>query len=93
VRPLGDLVLAQRHGEGAEGVGLDHVGPHAEERLVQVGDDVGPGHRQDVDAALELGPAVVVGVEVQALEVGAGGAVVHDDALVHEVEEAAHRII
>jgi hypothetical protein len=91
VRPLGDAVLAERDGEGAEGVGLDHVGAHPEERLVQVGDDVRPGHRQDVDAPLELVAAVVVGREVEALEVGAGGTVEHDDALVDEVEETAHR--
>ncbi len=93
VRPVGDVVLVERHGEGAEGVGLDDVGADLEERLVQVGDDVGAGDRQDVGAALELGAAEVVGGEPQLLEVGAGGTVVHDDALVHEVEEAAHRCL
>ena len=72
VGPLGDVVLAERHGEGAEAVGLDHVGAGPEERLVQVGDDVGPGDRQDVGAALELGAAEVVGCEAQLLQVGAG---------------------
>ena len=89
--PLGDGVLAEWHGEGAEAVGLDDVGPGAEERLVQVGDDVGAGDRQDVGAALELGPAEIVGGETELLQVGAGRAVIDDDPLVDEVEEAAHR--
>ena len=44
--------------------------------------------REDVGAALEVGTAEVVGGEPELLEVGAGGAVVDDDAVVDEVEEA-----
>jgi hypothetical protein len=91
VRPVRDVVLAQRDGERPEAVGLDDVGAHLEERFVQVGDDVGPGHRQDVGAALELGPAVVIGSEPQLLQVRAGRPVVDDDTLVDQVEEASHR--
>jgi hypothetical protein len=46
VRPLGDAVLAQRHGERPEAVGLDDVAAGPEERVVQVGDDVGARDRQ-----------------------------------------------
>jgi hypothetical protein len=92
VRPLGDVVLAEGDGEGAEAVGLDDVAARSEEGLVQVGDDVGAGDREQVHAALELVPAEVLGVEAQLLEVGSGRPVVDDDALVDEVEEAAHRL-
>ena len=91
VRPLGDVVLAERHGEGPEAVGLDHVGTGPEERLVQIRDDVRAGHRQDVGAALEVRPAEIIGGEAELLQVGAGRTVVHDDTVVDEIEEAAHR--
>ena len=44
---------------------------------------------EDLVAALEVGPAEVVGGEVEALDVGADGAVEDDDALAIGVEEAA----
>jgi hypothetical protein len=58
---------------------------------VQGGDDVRARDREDVGAAVQLGPAEVVGGEAELLQVGAGGAVVHHDAFVDEIEEAAHR--
>ena len=85
--PLGDVVLAERHAEGAERVGLDHVGAHLEVGGVQGGDHVGPGDAQDVGAALDGLAAVVVEAEVLGLQPGAGGAVVDDDAFGYEVEE------
>ena len=91
VGPLGDPVLAEGDGEAAEAGGLHDVGPGAEVCLVHLGDDVGPGDRQDLVAALELRTAEVVGRQPELLDVGAEGAVVDDDALVDEVEEAAHR--
>ena len=84
---LGDVVLAERHAEGAEGVGLDHVGADLEVGGVQGGDHVGAGDAQDVGAALDGLAAVVVEVEVLGLQPGAGGAVVHDDAFGYEVQE------
>ena len=42
---------------------------------------------EDVGAALEVGAAVVVGGELQRLEVGAGGAVEDDDAVADDIEE------
>ena len=79
------------HGEGAEGVGLDHVGADLEVGGVEGGDHVGAGDAEDVGAALERGAAVVVEAEVLGLQPGARGAVVDDDPLRHHVEEAAHR--
>ena len=42
---------------------------------------------EHVDAALELGAAVVVGGRLAQMEVGADGAVEDDDALVHHVQK------
>ena len=61
--------------------------PAAKYALVQAGDDVGAGDGQQLVAALEVVAAEVVGGEVEALHVGAEGAVVDDDALVDQVEE------
>ena len=60
-----------------------------EERAVEVGDDVGPGVAQHLGAALEGGAAVVVERQFAQLEVGAGGAVVDDDAVVYGLQEVA----
>ena len=89
VGPVGDPVLRQRDRQGPEGVGLDHLAAHLEERPVEVGDDVGAGGDQDLVAALHGRPAEVVGAEVAQLQVGAGGAVVDEDPLARRVEIGA----
>ena len=61
--------------------------PSGEEGVVHPGDDVGAGQHQVLVAALEVGAAEVVGVQVEGLDVGAEGAVVEDDALRDRVEE------
>ena len=87
VGALGDVVLAERHGEGAEGVGLDHVGADLEVGRVEGGHHVGSGDAEDVGAALERRATEVVEAQVLGLHPGAGGAVVDDDALGHGVQE------
>ena len=89
VGPLGDPVLGQRHGEGAEGGGLDDVDADLEEVVVHRGDDVGPGDHQQLVAALERLAPEVVGAEAQRLDVGAEGAVVDDHLLVDQVQVGA----
>ncbi len=79
VGPLGDLVLVQHDGEGAERVGLDGVDADGEERVVEVGDDVGAGGDEHLVAPLERRPAEVVGREVPQLQVRPGGAVEDHD--------------
>ena len=79
--PVGLAVLGQHRGEGAEGVGLDHIAPDLEERPVDPVDDVGPAHHQQLVAPLELGTAEVVGGQLGQLEVGAHGAVEDDHPL------------
>ena len=54
VGSVGEVVLGQRDGEGAEGGGLGDVGADGEVALVQAGDDVGPGEGEQLVAALEL---------------------------------------
>ena len=87
VGPVGHAVLAERDGEGAEGVRLDHVGADLEVRRVQRGHRVGPGDGEVLVAALEGLTAEVVGGQVLGLQPGARGAVVHDDTLGNQVEE------
>ena len=79
-------VLAQRPGECAEGVGLDHVGAGREVVAVHLADDVGPGFTEDVGASVHVFSAVVLGREFQLLEVRAGCSVEDDDALSDQVE-------
>ncbi len=85
--PVGDPVLAQWDGEGAEGVGLDHVATHLEERRVQFGHHVGPGGDEDLVAAFERRAPEVVGPELPELEVGAATSVEHDHPLTCGTEE------
>ena len=89
VGPFGDVVLGEGDGEGAERGGLDDVDADLEEVVVHLGDDVGPGDRQEVGAALERLTPEVVGGQVECLHVGAERAVVDDDALLDEVEVLA----
>ena len=79
--PLGDPVLGQRDGKGAEGVGLDDIAPHLEVLGVQLAQDVGAGDGEQLVAALEVGSAEVVGREIAVLDAGAHGAVEDDDSL------------
>ena len=87
VGPVGHVVLAEGYAEGAEGVGLHHIGADLQVCGVQRRDHVGPGDAQVVGAAFVDLAAVVVEGEVLGLQPGAGGAVVDDDALAHQVEE------
>jgi hypothetical protein len=50
---------------------------------VHVGHDVGAGHHQEFVASFEGRPTEVVGAEVAQLQVGAHGAVPHDDTFTH----------
>jgi hypothetical protein len=72
-RPLRDVVLAQSGQVGAEGVGLDEVGPGGQVAVVDVADDVGAGDAEDLVASLEPGE-VVIG-EIRGLQHGAHRAV------------------
>ena len=83
---VGDAVLGQDGGEAAEAGRLDDVDADVEVGRVHAGDDVGSGEAEHLVAALE-GPARRSRpAEVEALDVGAEGAVEHDDTLGHGVE-------
>ena len=84
---VGDPVLLEHERERAEGRGLDRVDADREERLVHLGDEVGPGEHEHLVAALERLAAEVVGAEVVALHPGAERAVEHQHALGERVEE------
>ncbi len=86
--PVALAVLGQYRGEGAEGVGLDHVAAHLVERAVDPFDGVGSGHDQEFVAPLQIGTPEVLGGQLLHLEVGPHGAVEHDDALVGGLEVA-----
>ena len=82
-----------------EGVGADDVGPGVEVGAVDVTDDVGLRHRQDVGVALEV--VAVVGerlaavaglLELVALDEGAHGTVDHQDALAQGSGELLRRV-
>ena len=73
-------VLGQHDVGGAEGVGLDDVGPRLQVGAVDLRDDIGPGQDQVFVAPLELGAAEIVGGEVALLELGPHGAVDDEDA-------------
>ncbi len=91
VGPIGEAVLAEGHREAAEGVGLDDVHADVEVGLVELGHHVGAGDGQVLVAALEVGAAEVVGAELEGLQERPRGAVVHDHALVDQVQEARHQ--
>ncbi len=82
------IVLAQHDAGGAEGVGLDHVAAGGKEAGVDVADDVRAAQHQQFVAAF-LAPEVVRR-RLAHLDVGAHGAVVDDDALLHGLEKAGH---
>ena len=73
------VVLGEHWGEGAEGVGLDHVAADLVEGPVDLLDRVGSGDHQELVAALEVGAAEVVGGQLSQLQVGPHGAVEDDD--------------
>ena len=73
--PVGLPVLGQYRCERPEGVGLDDVASHLEERPVDPVHDVGPGHNQQLVAPLEVRSPEVVGGQAGQLQVGAHGAV------------------
>jgi hypothetical protein len=87
VGPVGDVVLGEGDGEGAEAGGLDGVDADGEVLVVHGADEVGSGVHQDLVAALEGGPAEVVGGEVARLDPRAEGAVEDDDPFPGGVEE------
>ncbi len=57
---------------------------------VEAGDELGSGDHEQLVAALEVGPAEVVGGEAGGLDAGAHGAVVDDDPFTGGGEEVAH---
>jgi hypothetical protein len=63
-----------------EGAGLDHVASHFEEGLVDALDHIGPGQDEVIVAPLERRASEVFGGQVKALDVGAHGAIVDEDA-------------
>ena len=79
VDALGDRVLPEVGQVRAEGVGLDAVDADGEVGVVHAGDQLGPGHVEDLVAALV--PLEVVQRRVGGLEHGAHRPVRHDDAL------------
>ena len=74
-----EAVLGQDDPEGPEGVGLDHVAADVEEGPVDGLHHVGPVQDHGLAAALEGGPAVVLGAQVGELQAGAHGAVEDHD--------------
>ena len=76
VRLVGDAVLGERDGEGAERGRLDDVDTDLEERVVHLRDEIGPCEHEHLVAALELGATEVVTREALLLHVRAEGAVV-----------------
>ena len=87
---VGDAVLPQGGQVGAEGVRLDGVGAGGEVGLVDLGHDVGPGHVEDLVAALEV--VEVVEGEVEALQHGAHAAVGDDNAGLQRAAEIVHLV-
>ena len=87
VGALRDPVLGEGYGECPEGVCLGDIRANIEVAGVELGNDVGAGDVEDLVAAGKVGPAEVILGEVGPLQCGAGGAVVHDDALVESLEK------
>ena len=84
--PVGQPVLGQHDGGGAERAGLDDVAADLEERPVDLGDEVGAGADQDLVATLEVGAAEVLGAQAQHLQIGAHGAVEDEHPLPQGLE-------
>jgi hypothetical protein len=60
VGTVGDAVLDEWDGEGAEGVGLDDIGSGFEVPGVEGCDDIGPGDVEDLVAPAEVRAAEIV---------------------------------
>jgi hypothetical protein len=91
--------IGQRERGRRERVGLDDIGPGAQEVEVNLLDRVGPGQREDVDAALDrhrvvrelrAAPRGLV-TQVQGLDHRAHRAIEHDDALGHGFAQTLDR--
>ena len=82
---VADVELVEHEPGGAEGVGLDAVGPGGEIGRVDALDDIGPGaHEQLVAAVVAL---EVVDAQVGVLDHRAHRAVTHEHALLHGPQE------
>jgi len=64
VRALGDAVFGEHDRERAEGIGLDDVDAHVQERAVQCFDRVRLGDDEDLVATFQRRAAEVVSVQV-----------------------------
>ena len=91
VRQVLEPVIGLGNGRRIEGVGLDDVGPGVEKTAMDVGDDPGPGDRQQVVVALQVRgmvgepPAPEISFfELVLLDHGAHGAVEHQDAFLEQ---------
>ena len=87
-RLVAQPVLGQREAITAEGVGLDGFGADAQERFVNLADDIRAGDDEIVDTVLVLLAAEVGRREIVGLDAGAHGAVEDDDMVVNGVEIA-----
>ncbi len=76
--PVAQAVLVERGPHAAEAVRLDDVGAGLEVLRVHLADQLGAGLVQDLGAALELGGAVVLDLQVLLLQPGARSTVVDD---------------
>ena len=86
---LAEPPLVQLEAAPLEGVGLDHVCPGFEHRLVDALDDVGAVEDERL-VALAGQPAVVLTGEIELLQRGAHAAVVDDHARVDGLDEIPH---
>ena len=78
---VGQVVLGENDGCGAESVGLDDVGAGVEVSTVDGLNHIGPGENQVFVASLVFDAAEVVGAEIVRLDSRAHGAVDYQDAL------------
>src|SRR6185369_528704 len=90
-RQVAEGIVVLRDARGAEGVGLDDVGPGREIALVNVADHVGPRQAEQLAVVLQvLGvilealPAIVALGQPEALDHRAHGAVENRDALLED---------
>ena len=89
VGAIGDPVLTEGDGEGAERVGLDDLAADLEIRGVELSDDIGSGDGEQFVAPLEVVTAEILGGEPALLDTGAHATVEDHDSAARCVEEAA----